>query len=262
MCLHTSHCLKAAVFFFHMWLGWTEWAHAPFLALLLGSTLWLGPITQWLRLHSIWKIKWGGRLADVNEAPRKKKHAELSIASIISITKEEVGADVMAAAVLPLPWQRSTARQHRPTNSSPPPPGSRVHQILLTEKKRKSKAGHERGWNFSVSIYSIVRWSTWAQKLTETCFWTEQTCLSYRGCAQWRRWTSGNSNNTKHLSAPSTCVSAAITEAFTTSSDFPTRFHSSSLPEGLNQLLDSGDENRQEHKINAGGQESKYQSNI
>lgn len=30
-------------------------------------------------------------MADLNEAPRKK-HAELSTASIISITKEEVGA--------------------------------------------------------------------------------------------------------------------------------------------------------------------------
>lgn len=66
------------------------------------STVWLGPITQWLRLLSIWKIKlgwgglwrWGVGLAELNEAPqeKRKKHAELSKASTISITKEEVGA--------------------------------------------------------------------------------------------------------------------------------------------------------------------------
>ena len=67
---------------------------------------------------------------------KKKNYAELSTTPTISITKEEVGADVMAAVVLPLPWQRRRARQQSFTNSSPPPPppGSRVHQISLTEE--------------------------------------------------------------------------------------------------------------------------------
>lgn len=128
----------------------TPWSTSPS-ATVCGSTVWLGPITQWLRLLSIWKIKWevergGGWRGWQNKMRPPEKKTCWAKHSSYNLNHKGGGwrTDVMAAAMLPLPWQGRRARQHSPTNSphphppAPPPhPGSRVHQISLTEREKR-----------------------------------------------------------------------------------------------------------------------------
>lgn len=81
-------------------------------------------------------------------------------------------ADVMAAAVLPLPWQRRRARQHSPTNSSPPSSWIKgTSDIInvgvggLAKLQTRHEAG-QRGWGYQWAFIDCR--DTQAQKVTES----------------------------------------------------------------------------------------------